>query len=81
MDIVVPSYNYYENGGSSNRNATGFLAGNAVEYAEAMSKVFLLSESEKTKIRQNGRRHASECFSEELFCNRFVECLQPILKA
>ena len=80
MDIVVPSYNYYENGDSSSRNATGFLAGNAVEYAEAMSKVFMLSETEKTKIRQNGRRHASECFSEELFCKRFVECLQPILK-
>ena len=80
MDVVVPSYTSYENGDSSSRNATGFLAGNAVEYAEAMSKVFMLSETEKTKTVKTADG-TKRVFSEELFCKRFVECLQPILKA
>lgn len=81
MDIVVPSYNYMmKDGDDNNKLATGFLAETASEYAAAMESIFSMSETEKTCIRKNGRKHASEHFSEELFCNRFILCLKPILK-
>ena len=67
-------------GDDNNKLATGFLAETASEYAAAMESIFSMSETEKTCIRKNGRKHASEHFSEELFCNRFILCLKPILK-
>ena len=80
MDIVVPSYNYKTDEATSNKLATGFLAEKASEYAAAMESIFSMSEENKSRIRKNGRKHASECFSEDLFCNRFVQCLGTILK-
>ena len=32
------------------------------------------------RMRAQGRSHASECFSEELFDRRFRACIEPLLR-
>ena len=77
MDIVVPSFQTGAKVG--NDSATGFLAVEPEEYAEAMANVFSLSPAKKSKIRTNARSHASERFSEELFEKKFRDCMSLVL--
>ena len=77
MDIVVPSFQTGAKVG--NDSATGFLAVEPGEYAEAMANVFSLSPAKKSKIRTNARSHASERFSEELFEKKFRDCMSLVL--
>ena len=79
MDIVVPSYES-DRSDHENTRATGFLATEPEEYAAAMATVLTLPEATKGRMRAQGRSHASECFSEELFDRRFRACIEPLLR-
>jgi alpha-1,2-mannosyltransferase len=79
MDIVVPSYES-DQSDHDNTRATGFLATEPEEYAAAMATVLTLPEATKGRMRAQGRSHASECFSEELFDRRFRACIEPLLR-
>ena len=77
LDIIVPSFD--KDAKDGNDGATGFLATEPEEYAEAIANIFKLSQAKKSKIRANARSHSSERFSEELFEERFRACVGLIM--
>jgi len=63
MDIVVPVEG----------EATGFLARNAEDYADAMARVLALPFRERMIIRERARDAVKRRFSDEAFCRDFLK--------
>ena len=69
MDIVVPY----------SGKPTGFLASNEENFANAMKKIFDMSESDRQELCQNARESLSR-FSEREFEEVFLSLCRPLLK-
>jgi alpha-1,2-mannosyltransferase len=77
MDIVT-EYKGQKTGFTFFSYSIGFLAKTVHEYAEALTKMILMSNEERQKIQKNARAAAMAKFSSSLFARGFIDSLKLV---